>query len=202
LKKEGITAGVYQTGDVMYDANLFYRELLYKNRELERVKLKIELPEKFFLLTLHRAENTDDPERLRIIVETLNESGRRGVFPMHPRTKKALKQTGLTFSENIKCIEPVGYFEMLELEERCEFIVTDSGGVQKEAYFFKKPCITLRDETEWVETVEASANVLVGADKRKIAHALENGAKGTYDNLFGDGEAGRAMIQALLEYES
>lgn len=198
LKREGITKGVHKTGDVMYDANLFYRKLLKKRPKEESVLSRIKLPEYFFLLTMHRAENTDDPKRLKDIVDALNGSGKKGIFPMHPRTKKALEANGLSFNGNITCIDPVGYFDMLELEERCEFIVTDSGGVQKEAYFFEKPCITLRDETEWVETVEAGANVVVGAYKERIEEVFNLLPKSNVDNLYGDGESGCQIVEKII----
>ncbi len=162
LEAEGIEAGVEVVGDVMYDASLFYRTMLEGMLAEQR-----SLPSaNFYLLTLHRAENTDNPERLAAIVEALNSLDNfKGVFPIHPRTRKALQRQGQKLKAHIKVVEPVGFLEMLRLEEACDFVVTDSGGLQKEAYFFAKPCITLRDQTEWVETVEAGWNVIVGADK-------------------------------------
>jgi UDP-GlcNAc3NAcA epimerase len=113
---------------------------------------------------------------------------------MHPRTRKALERENLSFSDNIHCIEPVGYFDMVELEGSCEFIVTDSGGVQKEAYFFKKPCITLRDETEWVETVEAGANVLAGADGKRIKESMDEWSDVDWVPLYGSGDSGEKAV--------
>jgi len=146
---------------------------------------------------MHRAENTDDPERLRNIVTALNDSGKTGVFPIHPRTRKALEGGNLSFADNIHCIDPVGYFDMLELESACDFIVTDSGGVQKEAYFFKKPCITLRDETEWVETIKAGANVLVGADGERITKSMEICVAVDWKPLYGRGDSGEKIISCF-----
>jgi UDP-GlcNAc3NAcA epimerase len=131
-------------------------------------------------------------------VTALNESGKKGIFPMHPRTKAALQKNNLSFNGNITCIDPVGYFDMLELESRAEFIVTDSGGVQKEAYFFQKPCITLRDETEWVETVEAGANVVVGAEPSQINMAFNRLTNSNFDLLYGDGNSGKNIVRLLL----
>lgn len=128
----------------------------------------------------------------------MNESGKSGVFPIHPRTRNALKKSGLRFNGNILCIDPVGYFDMLELEKNADFIVTDSGGVQKEAYFFQKPCITLREETEWVETVEVGANLVVGVDKEKILDALNDPPKYNYIILYGNGKSGKEIIRYLL----
>jgi len=130
LAAEGITAGVHRTGDIMYDASLFYRNHPYE--------ATVDTPDDFYLITLHRAENTDEPRRLRTIVESLNEyTDLPGVLPMHPRTRKMLLQNKLHFADHIQVIEPVGFLDMIKLEDNCRFIVTDSGGVQKEAYFSK-----------------------------------------------------------------
>jgi UDP-GlcNAc3NAcA epimerase len=191
LAAEGITEGVHHTGDIMYDASLFYRSLHYEPT--------VNTPDDFFLITLHRAENTDDPERLRSIVEALNEyTELPGVLPLHPRTKKMLEQNNLHFAESIQVIEPVGFLDMIKLEDNCRFIVTDSGGVQKEAYFFQKPCITLRDQTEWVETVTAGANIVVGADKAAISAALNSPpAPRRWPDLYGTGETGEEILRIL-----
>jgi UDP-GlcNAc3NAcA epimerase len=191
LSAEGITTGVHRTGDIMYDASLFYRNLPYEPTVLA--------PEEFYLITLHRAENTDEPGRLRSIVEALNEyKGLPGILPLHPRTRKMLEQNKLSFASHIRVIEPIGFLDMITLEDKCRFIVTDSGGVQKEAYFFKKPCITLRDQTEWVETVTAGANVIVGADKTAIASALHTPPQpGTWPELYGKGDTGKQILELL-----
>lgn len=205
LKTEGITQGVHQVGDVMLDASLFYRDKMAADDSRTPVVDRFNLPEDFYLLTLHRAENTDDPARLSAIVEALNSRPDiPGVLPLHPRTKKYLAQYGLVLGSHIKVIDPVGYFDMLELENRCRFIVTDSGGVQKEAYFFSKPCITLRDQTEWVETVKAGANTLCGADTEKIQKALDDVTTGIglpqeWPDLYGGGKAGRRIIDILTK---
>lgn len=193
LLAEGITDGVHRTGDIMLDANVYYRDLPHE--------LSIDVPADFFLITLHRAENTDDPDRLYSIVNALNAyEDLPAVLPMHPRTKKKLAQYGLEFGKNIRTIEPVGYLDMLQLESDCRFVVTDSGGVQKEAYFFQKPCITLRDETEWVETERVGANVLVGADRESIGAALRTPpAPREWVNLFGDGHSAGRIVKTLVE---
>lgn len=193
LKKEGINNGVSLTGDVMYDASLFYRTLDHTNSTLPK------LPDNFFLATIHRAENTDSEERLTNIVKALNDCGKKGVLPLHPRTKKYLDIYNLKFNSNITLINPVGYFDMLELEAKADFIVTDSGGVQKEAYFFNKPCITLRDQTEWVETVEVGWNVIVGADYSKIINTITSFVPpSNHPNLYGDGKSGEKIVEELL----
>jgi UDP-GlcNAc3NAcA epimerase len=151
------------------------------------------------LATLHRAENTDNADRLRSIVRALNAAADRPiVFPVHPRTRKALAASGLELGSHVRAIEPVGYLDMLELEEACELVVTDSGGVQKEAFFMGKPCVTMRDETEWTETVEAGWNRLVGASEWAIADAISSFApKGPRPHLYGEGKAGIAILDAL-----
>jgi len=192
LSLEGITDKVYKTGDIMYDAALYYSSF--------KRDPSFNVPKEFFLITLHRAENTDDRARLQNIVELLNEyTELPAVLPLHPRTKKMLNSFDLSFKDHIQVIDPVGYLDMLYLEKNCRFIVTDSGGVQKEAYFFKKPCITLREQTEWVETVEAKANILIGSNKIGIAEAL---GKLDKNNLwiehYGDGNSAELIIKYLL----
>lgn len=171
LEREGITKGVHLVGDVMYDSVLYNVQLAEKRSEiLERLHLQ---PKGYALATVHRAENTDHPERLRSIfqaLETIAADGLPVVVPLHPRTRKRLSALNLPFNR-LQIIEPVSYLEMLLLEKSAKIILTDSGGVQKEAFFFKVPCVTVRDETEWVETVELGWNVLVGCDPERIVEA-------------------------------
>jgi UDP-GlcNAc3NAcA epimerase len=190
---------VVRTGDVMYDASLFYRELAARRPGSERALARLGLRPPFRLLTLHRAENTDDSARLRSILGALEDAeGPMIVFPVHPRTSKAIEREGITLGARVRPIEPVGYFDMLELEEACDSIVTDSGGVQKEALFFGKRCVTLRDSTEWVETVESGWNRLVGSDRSAILAALAAPAPaGPAPSLYGDGRAGAAIARDL-----
>ena len=201
LHKEGINNGVYLTGDVMYDALLHNIRIAKKESKiLERLGLT---PGKYLLATVHRAENTDNRKRLESIVEAFIESDEFTIFPAHPRTRKYLKRYSLTEriekAENVLMIPPVGYLDMIILEENAKKILTDSGGVQKEAYFLKVPCITLRERTEWVETVEDGWNLLVGADKEKILKAIkEFEPKGeTYTYRFGDGKASGRIVRVL-----
>lgn len=177
------------TGDIMYDASLYYRSIN-----------KVPNDEKdFILLTIHRQENTDNIERLSSIVKAINSLDTfKFIFPVHPRTTKILAQAGLEFKKRVKLIEPVGYFEMLKLEENCSLVLTDSGGVQKEAFFFQKPCITLRDSTEWVELVEHGWNTIVGANTEKIISAVKNiNTPSIYPSLYGDGKTAEKIIEIL-----
>ena len=159
----------------------------------------------YVLCTIHRAENTDDPKRLRAIFEALNEiaKNQQVVLPLHPRTKKIIQSLKIN-TQNLTIIDPVGYLNMLWLLDNCSLVMTDSGGLQKEAYFFTVPCITLRDETEWVELVEAGVNTLVGADKNKILFAYQAAQNRfineSYElNLYGrGGEASRKIVEHLL----
>jgi UDP-GlcNAc3NAcA epimerase len=197
LSAEGIITGVHLTGDVMYDAFLAVSRVA---RERSAILTTLRLAcGKYSLLTLHRAENTDDPKRLRAIVSTLNELGQPVIFPIHPRTRAKLKEFGIHLEEKaLRMIEPVGYFDMLNLELNACRIFTDSGGVQKEAYMAKVPCITLRDETEWVETVAARWNLLVGADPEAMMAAAGLDWVGSdYPSLFGDGNAAGKIVKII-----
>jgi UDP-GlcNAc3NAcA epimerase len=206
LANEGITKGVFNVGDIMLDASLFYRRILNEEEALGISRLKnIEgftlevFKEGFALATVHRAENTDDPVKLANIIGAFNELGTNIILPLHPRTRKYITASGLRFNQNIYVIDPIGYLEMLELEMNCSCIITDSGGVQKEAYFLQKPCITLREQTEWLETVETGWNILVGSNKKKILEAysfLRTGERKII-NLFGKGNAGQEILIKL-----
>ncbi|MCE5286398.1 MAG: UDP-N-acetylglucosamine 2-epimerase (non-hydrolyzing) [Pelosinus sp.] len=208
LKDEGFlrkTAGnkylVENVGDVMYDAALFYKKLALPSGEISHI-LK-EANHKFYLATIHRAENTDDKERLMNIISALDKiaDNVRVILPLHPRTRNIIKQYNLHF-KHIKVIDPVGYFDMVTLLGQCQAVFTDSGGVQKEAYFFHKPCITLRDETEWVELVERGYNFLVGADYDKIIQAQQElviKEISFSEQLYGDGTAGVNIVQRIIE---
>ncbi len=202
LKKEGITEGVYLTGDVMVDTvkqNITIAERV--STVLNDLNVK---PKDYHLVTVHRAENTDDMNRLRNIVDALCKVNGNVIFPCHPRTEKALKKFGLwdKLKRNVNVIKPVGYLDMLVLEKNAKKIITDSGGVQKEAYIFKVPCITLRDRTEWVETVEDGWNVLVGVDKNKILKAIKsfNPNAKRYSLRFGDGNACKKIVEILIRW--
>jgi UDP-N-acetylglucosamine 2-epimerase len=170
LKKEGITKGVHLVGDVMYDC---LREHIKRAEESSRIMKKLSLSKKdFYLVTIHRAENTDIKENLKKIVDILSGLDKKSVFPIHPRTKKFLSEFGLLgkleSKNHLLPIDPVSYLDMLILEKNARCVLTDSGGVQKEVFFLKTPCLTLREETEWVETVESGWNRTCGLDHKKI----------------------------------
>lgn len=198
LKKEGIAEGVYLVGDVMYDIFLESQKFLNKRRILSKLNLK---PKEYLLLTIHRQENTDNLENLKSILSALIESEKKIVFPIHPRTKKALKMIKNFRIKDFKkflFINPLSYLDMLTLEKNAEKILTDSGGVQKEAYWLKVPCITLRDKTEWVETVKDGWNILVGINKEKIIKAIRNfNPKGKQHKYFGKGDTAKKIIKML-----
>lgn len=196
LKNEGIIKNVYKVGDVMFDAVLHFGEVAKRKSEIIQ-HLHIE-NEAFVLATIHRAENTNNINRLRNIIEALNDSGKTVVLPLHPRTKKYIQDYGLSFHNNIKVINPIGYLDMLSLEKNCIKIVTDSGGVQKEAFFMHKPCITMREETEWVETVENDWNRIVGTDKEKILDEITNfQPRMPQKDIFGDGKSSEKICDII-----
>ncbi|GAB1419138.1 UDP-N-acetylglucosamine 2-epimerase (non-hydrolyzing) [Bacteroidales bacterium] len=205
LEKENIRKGVYLTGDIMFDAILFYQEKLRQSNPhqlLQSIGLNDGFTDEPFLLaTIHRASNTDDPAKLSAIMQALGRSRQRIVLPLHPRTRKMLIQHQIQAQSNIRVTEPVGYLAMLLLENRCQAVVTDSGGVQKEAFFMQKPCITLRDETEWTETVESGWNTLAGTEPEKILSAIQQLHKPSrYPAFYGDGHSAQQMLKALLDH--
>ncbi|MEX0616506.1 MAG: UDP-N-acetylglucosamine 2-epimerase (non-hydrolyzing) [Candidatus Woykebacteria bacterium] len=199
LKKEGITKGVYNAGDVMYDALIVNRKVAEnKSKILETMNLR---PKTYLFATIHRAENTDDKGNLKNIIEAFRQSKEIIVFPAHPRTQKMLKEYNLKLSSNLKIIEPVGYLDSLQLQTNSKKVLTDSGGVQKEAYILKVPCITLREETEWVETVDDGWNVLVGADKKKILRAIADlNPEDKQHTYFGTGNSASRITKILVDY--
>ncbi len=231
---------ITNVGDVMQDGAMFYKSLAKipeavsslwslvssgdsKKQNLQTINQKPKT-KNYILCTIHRAENTDDETRLRSIFEALNEIAKEKqiILPLHPRTKKILENLKLDIN-NLTIIEPVGYLEMVWLIDNCDFVMTDSGGLQKEAYFFEKQCITLRDETEWVELVECGANTLVGADKDKIVSSYKSivssenskndelkttnqklqtkNYKLLTKDLYGGGKASENIIKELISYE-
>lgn len=196
LKLEGynnINCKILKSGDVMQDAAIFYSDLAKKPN--------IRMPEKFVLATVHRAENTDDRTRLKSIIEAFEKIAEEidVIIPLHPRTRKILDTQGITV-KNISFIEPVGYLEIVYLLKNASIIMTDSGGMQKEAFFFNKPCITLRDETEWVELVDNNYNLLVGANLDAILSAFNDHVFNMkYDlDLYGNGQASQRIVKELI----
>jgi UDP-GlcNAc3NAcA epimerase len=200
LQKEGFEkfdCKIILSGDVMQDGALFYKSYA--------TKPNIKISDDFVLCTIHRAENTDDINRLKSIFFALEEIGKSKtiVLPIHPRTKKIIENMNLDI-KNILLIEPVGYLEMVWLIENCSLVMTDSGGLQKEAFFFAKPCITLRDETEWIELIDNGFNILTGADSYKILDAYKNFRNNKVDysiNLYGNGQASEKIIKYLIGVE-
>jgi UDP-GlcNAc3NAcA epimerase len=198
LESEGIVNNVFNVGDVMYDAVEHFKSIAEEKSNIIN-KLGIGKNE-YILTTIHRAENTNDINRLKSIIMALNESKDIFVLPLHPRTKKYIESYNLNLNKNIKIIEPVGYLDMISLEMNAVKIVTDSGGVQKEAYFMSKPCVTLRDETEWIETVDMGWNILVGTDVEKIISAIETFIpSGKKVDIFGDGTASNKILNTIKE---
>lgn len=193
FQREG-RAKILEVGDVMQDASL-----LFAKKAIRPAGVK---EDGFLLATCHRAENTDDKSRLRGIVDSLNLLHEKTpvVLPLHPRTKNLLQQFGLKL--NVHVIDPVGYLEMIWLLQHCKLVLTDSGGVQKEAFFFQKPCMTLRDQTEWVELVDLGVNILAGADQNKIVQAYDDLLNLTIDenlDIYGGGHASQKITQTLIE---
>jgi UDP-N-acetylglucosamine 2-epimerase len=231
LLKEGIRDGktkvVKKVGDVMYDSVLYYSEFAEKKSTIlgdlgfytpnsctERLPAgqagfkTVPYPApNYYLATLHRAENTDNPKRLKSILRALNEIGKDVpvILPLHPRTKKMMKAHRLfPGTQGIKLIDPVSYLDMLKLEKNAKAILTDSGGVQKEAYWFGVPCFTLRDETEWVETIHGGWNILVGSKMKRIVDEVRR-RKGIKKSLkkrgmFGNGKASEKIVRMIMGY--
>jgi len=198
LLAEGISeAGIHVTGDVMYDAALHYKERAVRPDWFDSLGVPVG---QFLLCTIHRAENTDEPERMRNIFQGLADSGLPVVLPLHPRTRQVLDRAESEVSSNVHIVPPVGYLGMLWLEGNCMSIVTDSGGMQKEAYFHNKLCFTLRDETEWVELVEAGWNVLSPPHTRDWASVLERAARVPDSQVvaYGAGQASKLVVDILL----
>jgi len=201
LKQEGITKGVRLVGDVMYDALLDGVAIAEgASKILERLGVE---PQRYLLATVHRAENTDEYHRLAGIVTALDELSRAGhkvVFPVHPRTQKLLDAHSFKLSDGIIRIDPVSYLDMVRLESMARFILTDSGGIQKEAYWLQVPCLTLRDETEWEETVQSGWNSLVGTDPGRILRAAEKTGPGSGPGWpWKKGEASRNISRLIRE---
>ena len=198
LAAEGITGGVHLVGDVMVDAMNYNRAVAEeRSRILEAVGVR---PGEYLVITVHRPSNTDSQENMVAILGALAEAGMPVVFPVHPRTRNYLGRYGLLakMPENVQVTEPLGYLDMLHLMAHAAKILTDSGGVQKEAYMLGVPCITLRENTEWVETVEAGWNVLVGAGREEIVSMIHEFAPaGDQPPLFGDGRAAAGIAKII-----
>ncbi|MDR9417011.1 MAG: UDP-N-acetylglucosamine 2-epimerase (non-hydrolyzing) [Gracilimonas sp.] len=195
LAKEGIMKNVHNVGDVMYDALLTFSNIAEHKSSLSNV-----IPfkgDEYFLATIHRPSNTDQPDNLAAILEALSKLSQPVVWPVHPRNKKHLDT--LDIPENLHLIEPVSYFKMMLLLKNSSKVITDSGGLQKEAYWMKKPCITVREETEWTETLHGNWNQIVGSDTQKIIKAVQDEPSTNWQNLYGDGTAAGKIAQIISE---
>lgn len=203
LQNEGVTTGVHHVGDVMFDAAIAFG--LMADKESQIIEKQAIEPGNYYLATVHRAENTDFPERLKEIFIAFAKIATEQcplIFPVHPRTSKWIERDTigkfLLINRMVKLIEPVSYIDMVMLEKNARLILTDSGGVQKEAYFHNVPCITLRDETEWVETVAAGWNQVVGANSKKIIDAVECNVSNRQDVFeYGSGNTGVLILNIL-----
>jgi UDP-GlcNAc3NAcA epimerase len=202
---------VFLTGDIMFDNSMYFSEI---SKEKARITDQLHLRDgEFILCTIHRDANTDHVAQLSAIVQGLMEiqqlSQQKLVLPLHPRTRKKMAELlpdslreALKNNPNIHLIEPAGFLDMISLESRCSMVITDSGGVQKEAYFFKKPCLILREQTEWVEIVENGNALLVGAQRERLVagfHHFQNKRELTYPPIFGDGHAAQEICRLMLE---
>jgi UDP-N-acetylglucosamine 2-epimerase len=199
LAAEGITRGVHEVGDVMYDAFLHFRERAEHTRD---VRTRLGLAHgRYFVATVHRAENTDTPPRLAAILAAFARLDAPVIFPVHPRTRAVLARGAMTVQPTVRLIEPLGYLDLLALYGGAAAVLTDSGGVQKEAYWAGVPCITLRDETEWVETVACGWNTLAGADAERIVAAARTAMRVDRARprpaFYGDGHAAERIAEIL-----
>ena len=197
LKKEGIAESkIRKVGDVMYDAALHFGKIAESKSDILN---QLELESKQYILsTVHRQENTDDPVNMKNIFTALANSPLPVVMPLHPRTKKKLSENNITLEGQILAIEPLGYLDMIMLEKNANKIATDSGGIQKEAYFYDVPCITLRDETEWVELIQANVNILVGSDSRGISNSLNSFSPSGFNHSFyGSGNSAKEIVEHI-----
>jgi UDP-N-acetylglucosamine 2-epimerase len=197
LAREGLQKGIHLVGDTMYDAVLHFTKIATQNSKiLQTLRL---MPKGYLLTTIHRAYNTDNPEVLKTILSAFGQVEEIIVFPIHPRTNNAVKRADLKIPTNVKMIEPIGYLNMLILEKNARIILTDSGGMQKEAYFLAVPCLTLRTETEWIETTQTGWNLIVGCDSELIINGitLHEWPNTPPVPLFGDGHASSKIISLI-----
>ena len=196
LKNEGLENRAFLTGDIMLD-------VLIENLEIAKERTSIIkslelIPHEYFVLTLHRPYNVDRPELLGEILNILGKIDRKIIFPVHPRTYKIIKEFDIKLQKNIQMIEPLGYLDFIWLEKNALKIITDSGGIQKEAFLLEVPCITVRTETEWVETVESGWNIITGFDMRKLLDAICNfSPDGKRSEIFGRYSCAHRMVKII-----
>jgi UDP-GlcNAc3NAcA epimerase len=202
LEHESVTGEIYQTGDTMYDVFVNFKDKAGRSDITDKLGLT---DKEYAVLTTHRAENVDDPAKLKRTLQAIRKAEMPIIFPIHPRTKNRLNENGISLNgTNIHPIDPVGYIEMLALLKHARIAITDSGGLQKEAFWSKTPCITIRDRTEWTETVGLGVNFITGTEPSKIARAIkyinENYSeieKKYTSNPFGDGDASKKIVRIL-----
>lgn len=209
LRKEGISKGVYQTGDVMCDAVLYYSQMMEDNdkeyyfQQLQGLPQSLDIPKRWYMATIHRAENTDSIERVRQVLAAFEELDAPVLFPVHPRTKEIVRELDQEYSyQNILFVEPVGYLTMLYLVKHAVKIVTDSGGLQKEAYILGTPCVTVREQTEWTETLTGGCNVLSKPVKEEILSKVYRkvSAERQKVSYYGNGDASEKICCILDRY--
>jgi UDP-GlcNAc3NAcA epimerase len=199
LYNEGIKHNVFNVGDIMYDAILFFS----KKTKDSKIMTKYGLDSKNYILaTIHRQENTDDSSKLKSIFSALSKSHLPVIIPLHPRTKSMLDKYKIVITKNIKIVDPASYLEIISLEKNAHKIITDSGGIQKEAFYSNVPCITLREETEWVELVNLGFNTLVGTEKQKIIKAINADVQIIQSKIYGDGSTSSKIVKHILEFSS
>lgn len=197
LQREGIEAGVHHSGDLMYDALLASLPVAEKDAEAVLAGHQVQSG-RFYLATVHRAANTDDPALLARLIDAFGRLDLPVLLPAHPRTRQALADARIELPENLRLTDPVGYFEMLALERHARAILTDSGGVPREAYFLSVPCVTLRTETEWPETLTGGWNILAGSDADIIVAAAQRSRPAEPPlPSFGDGHAANTIVEIL-----
>jgi UDP-GlcNAc3NAcA epimerase len=198
LAKEGINNNVFDVGDVMYDALLTFSKIAEEKVNFSDIIPYA--PNNFYLATVHRPTNTDSENNLSSILQAFSELKAPVVWPVHPRNKKKLSM--IQVPENLHLIEPVSYFKMMTLLKNCTKVITDSGGLQKEAYWMKKPCITIREETEWTETLDGNWNQITGANTDKILSAIDTNPTSDWKPLYGTGEAAKKIAAHIKDYFS
>jgi UDP-N-acetylglucosamine 2-epimerase len=197
LASEGITEGVFETGDVMFDAVTTFAAEAEKRIDIDAILPFRERP--FSLLTCHRPANTENPTHLTGIMTAMGAAGMPVIWPLHPRMRSKIDKVNVP--DNVFITDPLSYFEMLTTLKHCYKVFTDSGGLQKEAYWMRRPCITMRSETEWVETVHDGWNTVVGADTALIGAAFQKSVKAdTWHPLYGDGHAADAIASKIANY--
>lgn len=204
LAKEGITKGVFLTGDVMVDALEYYREIAKtKSHFLERLGL---INRSYLVMTIHRPANTDNKANMASILGAVRRTEKPTVFPVHPRTRNYMRDYGLwdAMPSNVIVTDPLGYLDMIQVMSHADKILTDSGGMQKEAYILGVPCITLRENTEWVETVKSGCNILTGSDQEKIISAITQKSNdgSARKKIFGDGFAAKRICTIISSYKN